>query len=114
MGGMVGWGVRVRGILTGLATAVGVAFYGVSFPGHFGALVLTLAVGAFCFCSLAVAITSLIPVATASPAIVNGLLFPILFISGTFFPVANTSWLGAIAALFPVRHLGEAVFGLFD
>ena len=35
--------------------------------------------------------------ATASPAIVNGLLFPILFISGTFFPVDSGSWLARIA-----------------
>jgi ABC-2 type transport system permease protein len=56
----------------------------------------------------------LIPVATGSPAIVNGLLFPILFISGTFYPVQSESWLGRIASLFPIRHFEEAVFAVFD
>jgi hypothetical protein len=53
-------------------------------------------------------------VATASPAIVNGLLFPILFISGTFFPVDSGSWLARIASVFPIRHFEEAVFTVFD
>jgi ABC-2 type transport system permease protein len=114
MAGTIGSALIVSVALTALTTAAGVAFYGVSFPGRYGALVLTLAVGAFCFCSLGLAITTMIPVATASPAVVNGLLFPLLFISGTFFPVAGTSWLGVIAAVFPVRHFEEAVVGVFD
>ena len=110
MAGNIGSSLVVSAILTVLTTAVGVAFYGVSFPGRYGAFVLTLVVGAFCFCSLGLAITALIPVATASPAIVNGLLFPILFISGTFFPVDGGSWLARIASVFPIRHFEEAVF----
>jgi ABC-2 type transport system permease protein len=53
-------------------------------------------------------------VATASPAIVNGLLFPILFISGTFSPIDSGSWLARIASIFPIRHFEEAVFTVFD
>ena len=114
MAGNIGSSLVVSAILTVLTTAVGVAFYGVIFPGRYGAFILTLAVGAFCFCSLGLAITALIPVATASPAIVNGLLFPILFISGTFFPVDSGSWLARIASIFPIRHFEEAVFTVFD
>ena len=114
MAGNIGSSLVVSAILTVLTTAVGVAFYGVSFPGRYGAFILTLVVGAFCFCSLGLAITALIPVATASPAIVNGLLFPILFISGTFFPVDSGSWLARIASVFPIRHFEEAVFTVFD
>jgi ABC-2 type transport system permease protein len=114
MAGNIGSALVVSGILSVLTTAVGVTFYGVSFPGRYGAFVLTLAVGAFCFCSLGLAITALIPVATAAPAIVNGLLFPILFISGTFFPVDSGSWLARIASVFPIRHFEEAVFTVFD
>jgi len=114
MAGNIGSALVISAILTALTTAVGVAFYGVSFPGRYGALVLTLVVGAFCFCSMGLAITALIPVATAAPAIVNGLLFPILFISGTFFPVESGSWLAWVARLFPIRHFEEAVFAVFD
>src|SRR5438477_579032 len=73
-----------------------------------------LMVGAFCFCSLGLALTSVIAVATAAPAIVNGLLFPLLFISGAFYPVDSGSWLGRIAAVFPIRHFEQAVFAAFD
>ena len=114
MAGNIGSALVVSAILTVLTTATGVAFYGVSFPGRYAALALTLAVGAFCFCSLGLAITAMIPVATAAPAIVNGLLFPVLFISGTFFPVESGSWLAWVARLFPIRHFEEAVFGVFD
>jgi ABC-2 type transport system permease protein len=114
MAGNIGSSLVVSAILTALTTAAGVAFYGVTAPERFGTLALTLAVGAFCFCSLGLAITALIPVATAAPAIVNGLLFPILFVSGTFFPVERASWLGLVGAIFPVRHFEQAVFLAFD
>lgn len=114
MGGNIASSLLVSALLTVLTTAVGIAFYGVQFPGRYGALALTLVVGAFCFCSLGVAITAFIPIATASPAIVNGLLFPILFISGTFFPVEPGSWLARIADVFPVRYFQSSVFAVFD
>ena len=81
MAGNIGSSLVVSALLVALTTVVGVAFYGVSFPGRWTALILTLVVGAFCFCGLGLAMTALIPTATASPAIVNGTLFPILFIS---------------------------------
>jgi ABC-2 type transport system permease protein len=89
-------------------------FYGVTFPGRWAALVLTLVLGAFCFCSLGLAMTVLISTAIASPAIVNGTLFPILFISGTFYPVPAGSFLGRVASVFPVRHFEQAMFAVFD
>jgi ABC-2 type transport system permease protein len=58
--------------------------------------------------------TCVISTATAAPAIVNGLLFPILFISGTFYPVQPTSILGRIASVFPVQPFEQAMFAVFD
>ena len=58
--------------------------------------------------------TVLVPTAIASPAIVNGTLFPILFISGTFFLVDPTSLLGRIAEIFPVAHFERAMLAVFD
>ena len=55
-----------------------------------------------------------IPHADAAPAIVNGILFPILFISGVFFPVKDDSVLTRIGDVFPVRHFVNAVFAAFD
>ena len=58
--------------------------------------------------------TCVISTATASPAIVNGVLFPILFISGTFYPVQSGSLLGRIASVFPVQPFEQAMFAVFD
>jgi len=114
MSGNIGSSLVVSALLVLLTTAVGVLFYGVAFPGRWAALLLTVAVGAFCFCSLGLAMTALVATATASPAIVNGTLFPLLFISGTFFPVPASSVLGQIASLFPIRHFEQAMFAVFD
>lgn len=114
MAGNIGSSLVVSLLLVALTTSAGVLFYKVTFPGRWGALLLTLVVGAFCFCALGLAMTAVISTATASPAIVNGLLFPILFISGTFYPVRTTSMLGRIASVFPVWHFEQAVFAVFD
>lgn len=114
MAGNIGSSIIVSLLLVALTTVVGTLFYGVAFPGRWSALALTLLLGAFCFCSLGLAMTALISIATAAPAIVNGVLFPILFISGTFFPVSSTSVLGRVAAIFPIRHFEEAMFAVFD
>ena len=114
MAGNIGSSPVVSLLLVALTTTAGMLFYGVTFPGRWSALLLTLLVGAFCFCSLGLAMTVLISTAIASPAIVNGTLFPILFISGTFFPVPAASLLGRVASVFPVRHFEQAMFAVFD
>ena len=60
MGGSIGSSLVVSLLLVVLTTSVGVLFYGVTFPGRWGALLLTLVVGAFCFCGLGLAMTALI------------------------------------------------------
>jgi ABC-2 type transport system permease protein len=114
MAGNIGSSLLVSVLLVALTASVGVLFYDVAFPGRWSALFVTLVVGAFCFCALGLAMTVVISTATASPAIVNGLLFPLLFISGTFYPVQATSLLGRIASVFPIWHFEQAVFAVFD
>jgi ABC-2 type transport system permease protein len=45
----------------------------------------------------------IIPNADAAPAIVNGVYLPLMFISGTFFPLSSSSVLAKIASYFPIR-----------
>jgi hypothetical protein len=45
---------------------------------------------------------------------VNFVLFPLLFISGTFGTISSTSFVGRIAAVFPVRHLVQQLTSVFD
>ena len=65
-----------------------------------------LVVGAGSFCALGFAITTVIPNADASPAIVNATILPLLFLSGIFIPLGTNapSWIVWVARIFPVRH----------
>ena len=91
-------------ILTALTTALGLLAYGVTFPGRYLGLLVALTLEAFAFSALGVAVSTFVPNEDAAPAIINFLLFPLLFISGTFYPVRAGSPLAKIANVFPVRH----------
>ncbi|MGD0985540.1 MAG: ABC transporter permease [Acidimicrobiales bacterium] len=91
-------------VLVALTLGVGVAFYGLVVPAHsYGAIAAIVVLGAATFCALGVAITVIIPNADAAPAIVNGVYLPLMFISGTFFPLSSSSVLAKIASYFPIR-----------
>jgi ABC-2 type transport system permease protein len=112
--GIVGNAIVVALILTSLIVALGVMVYGVTFPGRYLALVIAVVVGAFCFGALGIAVSTFVPNEDAAPAIINFVLFPLLFISGTFGPVSSDSALGRVAVVFPVRHLVQAMVHVFD
>jgi ABC-2 type transport system permease protein len=114
LAGIVGNVLVVSLILAALTVALGLAFYGVTFPGRYLGLFVTVAAGAFCFSCLGVAVSTFVPNQEAAPAIINFILFPLLFISGTFYPVKNTSALARIAVLFPVRHLIREMVAVFS
>ena len=97
-------------------TAAGALFYGVDVPTNTApAFLLTLAVGAATFCALGLAITAAIPNAEASPAVVNGLLLPLLFVSDIFIPLQDApAWLTTFADIFPVKHFSAAMHTAFN
>ena len=114
LAGNIGSSLFVSVLLVALTIAVGALVYNVPVPAHWAALGVALAAGAFCFCALGLAVTVLIPNAHAAPAVVNGALFPLLFISGTFFPLDRGSVLASISSYFPVGHFQHAVLAAFD
>lgn len=102
-------------LLVALTLGFGVAFYGLIFPGHaLGAIALIVVLGAATFCSLGVAVTVLVPNADAAPAVVNGIYLPLMFISGTFFPLSSSSVLAKIALYFPIRPFILSSFNALD
>jgi ABC-2 type transport system permease protein len=102
-------------ILVAITLGAGVAFYGFILPGHaIAPLVMIVVLGAATFCALGVAITVLIPNADAAPAVVNGIYLPLMFISGTFFPLSATSVLAKIALYFPIRPFILASYAAVD
>jgi ABC-2 type transport system permease protein len=114
LAGLAGNVIVVSIILTSLVTALGLIAYGVTFPGRYLGLIVALAVGAFCFSAVGSMVATFVPNEDAAPAIINFVLFPLLFISGTFGTVDSTSTLGRIAALFPVRHLNQLLEAVFN
>jgi ABC-2 type transport system permease protein len=114
LAGIVGNVVVVGLILTVLTIVLGVVAYGVTFPNRYLGLVVTIASGAFCFSALGVLVSTIVPNEDSAPAIINFLLFPLLFISGTFGSIKNNSALGRIAAVFPIRHLLQQMVQVFN
>ena len=95
-------------ILVVLTAAFGKVAYAVMLPGGTTLLkfLVMLAIGSAAFCALGLALSSAIPNADASAAIVNAVILPLLFLSGIFIPFGNKTpeWILWIARLFPVRH----------
>ena len=114
LAGMGGNVVVISVILTVLVTLLGVVAYGVTFPDRYLGLAIALVFGAFCFAAIGSMVSTFVPNEDAAPAIINFVLFPLLFISGTFGPVSSDSALGRIAVIFPVRHLVQSMVHVFN
>jgi ABC-2 type transport system permease protein len=114
LGGIAGNAIMVALILAILVCALGVMVYSVTFPRHYLALAVAILAGAFCFSAIGVAVSTFVPNQEAAPAIINFVLFPLLFISGIFYPVKEGSALAKIADFFPVRHLAQALIDAFS
>jgi ABC-2 type transport system permease protein len=87
--------------------------YGVPFPSDWPAIALTLVLAAACFCALGVAVASVIANAEAAPAVAQLVLFPLMFISGTYLPI-HSQTLNRVAGWLPVRPFNEALLGPFS
>lgn len=96
-----------------LITAVGRA-YGVSLPApsQWPALAAVLVLGAAAFCTLGVAVASLIRNAEAAPSVVQFILFPMVFISGTYMPM-HFDLLNNITGALPVKPFNDALLAAF-
>jgi ABC-2 type transport system permease protein len=94
-----------------LITGIG-RLYGVPLPTGWAAIAAALVLGAASFCALGVAVASLIRNAEAAPPVVQLILFPLLFVSGTYFPI-HSAVLNRVAGALPVRPFNQALLGPF-
>ncbi|WP_217142851.1 ABC transporter permease [Streptomyces sp. AC627_RSS907] len=96
-----------------VALVIGIGnLYGVSLPEGWAALALTLVLGAASFCALGVGVASLIRNSEAAPAVVQFIQFPLVFISGSYFPV-HAEFLNDVAGLLPVKPFNDAIMASF-
>ena len=115
LAGRVLHAVFVNLILVVIVLIFGQVFYGVDIPlDTVAAFVLTLVVGAGAFCAVGLAATCAVPNAEAAPAVVNVMVLPLLFLSGTFIPIGDApQWIQTFAGLFPIKHFLDAMFESF-
>lgn len=96
-----------------VAVVVGIGrLFGVPLPAgsRWGAVAVVVVLGAASFCALGVAVASLIRNAEAAPAVVQFVLFPLVFLSGTYMPI-HSDLVNGIAGALPVRPFNEALLG---
>jgi ABC-2 type transport system permease protein len=108
-------------IITGFCSVaflviVGLIFFDVSIdPGLILAAVVTVLVGGLCLSSLGLAVVTFVRKAESAPAVSNLTMFPILFLSGVFFPIGTApQWIQTVADIFPVAHLVDSFTSCFD
>ena len=78
-------------------------------------VLLTLAVAMFCFCSLGLAVTVLVPAADSALPIAWGTILPLCFISDVFQPIDSAPhWLRSIASFFPLRPFADDLESAFN
>jgi ABC-2 type transport system permease protein len=101
-------------LLVVVTLGLGTLAFGLRWHGHVLALLCTVVLGSSCFCALGVSIANLVPNADAAGPMVNLALFPVLFLSGTFFPIKDASVISKVADYLPVRPFTKALFAVFD
>jgi ABC-2 type transport system permease protein len=99
-----------------IVSAVGAGVYGFEVVGRaIPTVLLTLAVAMFCFSSLGLAVTVLVPTIDSALPIAWGTVLPLCFISDVFEPIDGAPrWLGAIASAFPLRPFADALESAFN
>jgi ABC-type multidrug transport system, permease component len=94
--------------------ALGRILYGTPFPHALGSLVLALMIGAAVFAALGVATASLIRSAEGSSAVVNFVLLPMAFLTGSFGPTHRyPSFLRAIGDVLPLKYFVDIMNSVY-
>ena len=104
-------------LLVVVVTVAGALLYGVDAPSNTApAALVTVIIGAACFSSLGIALTGAIRNGEASPAITNGTILPLMFISDIFVRIGPDapSWLESVASIFPIIHFSRALQTAFN
>jgi len=102
--------------ITAVLLGIGWVGYGAHVPGRTAfALAATVMIGAAAFCCLGYALASMIRNEDAALPSTQAILLPLYFISGVFVAVTLLPrWLADVAAVFPVRHLADALLVAYN
>lgn len=106
--------ILVRLVLAALQTvlilAIGVGLLGVQVSGDWFRIVAVVALGAVTFVSIGYVIASFARTEEAANGMTSVVQFPLMFLSGIFFPLEiMPTWLRSIATFMPLTYLGDAL-----
>lgn len=105
----------ITALMTVLVTLLGRAAFGVVYNAETTPVFLvSLFLGTLAFSALGFAVTAIIPSQDAAPAVLNGLVLPLYFISDVFVNVDDDSMISRIASFFPVKHLSQSLQDSFN
>jgi ABC-2 type transport system permease protein len=94
--------------------AVGRLLFDAHVPSELASLVLAIAFGAICFAGMGVGAASLIRSAEGSSAVLNVIVLPMAFLSGSFGPTADyPEFLEKIGEVLPLRYFIELVGAVY-
>jgi ABC-2 type transport system permease protein len=89
---------------------MGKLLYGLTFRGNPLLILLTIMIGSLTFLSIGFAISGIARNTETAASYSNLITFPMLFLSGTFFPVDSLpEWLKQLTRILPLRYLVNAL-----
>jgi ABC-2 type transport system permease protein len=110
--GIAGNAVTNAALQIVIITLAGRVFFGTGWPRDVFGLVVFVAAGVLCFASLGVAFSHAIPNFESTPAYVNAVFLPVIFVSGVFFDEAHApGFIKGIAEALPLYHLTSGLSG---
>jgi ABC-2 type transport system permease protein len=93
---------------------LGRVLYGTPFPGQIVSLLLAIVLGAAVFAALGVATASLIRSGEGSSAVVNFILLPMAFLTGSFGPTRSyPAFLRAIGDVLPLKYFVDLIDAIY-
>jgi len=95
---------------TAILMAIGIIAYHAHVLGSYPLVFLISVLGGIMFLGLGFTISGLAKTVEAVPAIANLIVFPMLFLSGVFFPIsAMPDWLQHVVNYLPLTHFADAL-----
>jgi len=90
--------------------SLGYFIYGFTMRGNVFLVLITIIIGALAFLAIGFALSGIARNAETAASYANLVTFPMLFLSGTFFPVDSLpTWLQGLTRLLPLRYLIDAL-----
>jgi ABC-2 type transport system permease protein len=96
-----------------LLITVGILAVGLTISGNMLYVLVMIMIGSLAFLSLGFVVSSFARNQETADSLANGFTFPMLFLSGVFFPVDSApSWLQPITRIMPLRYLVDGLRNL--